>query len=240
MNHRGLRAISFAGAALALALVGAACSSTQPTPTYLVQTPAPGTATPVPATPAPTPTPAATPAPTFTPWPSASPTPTAGPTAAHTAAPTVTPSAGPTSPAAFCTGKVGNQAFFLDAANKVKITVYCATKLAAGWSLAVSPQTNYSGSKSGGTVLIYYQYRGTTTRLEVCEGSFASTLCAGNTGSVGTASFGGLSGEIDSTADGFAIRVAPGTSNAYTLVGHNVSKATLVGIGANMTIVPKT
>ncbi len=244
MNNRGLRglrAVSFAAAALALALVGAACSSAQqPTPIYLVPTPTPSAATPVPATSAPTPTPQITPAATFTPWPSASPTPTPGPTSAHTAAPTPTVSAGPTSPAASCTGKPTNQSWFLEAANNVKITVYCATRLAAGWSLAISPQTSWASNKSGGTVLIYYSYHSTATRLEVCEGTFASTLCAGNTGSVGAASFGGLSGELDSTSDGFAIRVAPGTNHAYTLVGHNVSQATLVGIGANMTIVPRT
>ena len=89
-------------------------------------------------------------------------------------------------------------------------------------------------------MLVYYQYRSTAIRLEVCEGTFAATDCSGNTGAIGTASFGGLSGELDSTADGFAIRVAPGTSQAYTLVGHNVTQSALVGIGAALKVVPKS
>jgi len=60
----------------------------------------------------------------------------------------------------------------------------------------------------------------------------------GNMGALGTASFGGLSGELDSTADGFAIRVAPGTNQAYSLVGHNVTQSTLVSIGASLKVVP--
>jgi hypothetical protein len=156
------------------------------------------------------------------------------------ASPTATLSAGPTSPAAFCTGTASNQAFFLEAAKGVKFAVYCATMLGSGWGLANSPGTEWSGNKSGGTLLIYYQYRSTATRLEVCEGTFAATDCAGNTGVIGTASFGGLSGELDSTADGFAIRVAPGTSQAYTLVGHTLTQSALVGIGADLKLVPES
>ena len=81
MNHRGLRAISFVGIALALALIGAACSSdVQPTPTSAVQTPTPTAATQAPATA--TPPSEATPLATFTPWPTLPPTPP--PTPYHT------------------------------------------------------------------------------------------------------------------------------------------------------------
>jgi hypothetical protein len=230
VNHRGLRAVTLAGAALVIALASAACVSTeQPTPIYVIVTPTP-VATQAVATPTPEPTPLTT----FTPWPTLVPTPT------PTLAPTAAPSSGPTSPAGACVGKASNQAFFLQAAKGVKFTVYCATSLGSGWGLASSPQTSWSGNKSGGTVLIYYQYRSTATRLEVCEGTFAASLCSGNTGGLGAASFGGLSGQLYSTTDGFAIRVAPGTNHAYTLVGHNVSQSTLVSVGGNMAIVPKT
>ena len=68
--------------------------------------------------------------------------------------------------------------------------------------------------------------------------TIAATDCAGDTGSLGAASFGGLSGQLYSTADGFAIRVAPGTNQAYSLVGHNVTQSTLVSIGASLKVVP--
>jgi hypothetical protein len=240
VNNRALRAMTLAGGAFVIALASVACGSSNPQPTpIIIYTSAP-TATPAASQPAtPVVTPAATPIATFTPWPSLAPTPVVTHTPTPTAAPTTPPSAGPTSPAASCTASAGNQAWFVQAANGVKFTVYCATKLASGWGLALSPQTTWSGNKSGGTVLVYYQYRNTTTRLDVCEGTFAATDCAGDTGSLGAASFGGLSGQLYSTADGFAIRVAPGTNRAYTIVGHNVTQATLVSIGAALKAVPK-
>ena len=251
MNRRSLRPVALFAAALVIASAGAACaSSEQPTPIFVVRTPAPTplviyvTPTPIVIYVTPTPnvsktgTPGATFTPLPTPKPSVSPTPKASPS--PNASPTATVSAGPTSPAAFCTGSASNQAFFLEAATGVKFAVYCATKLGSGWGLANSPGTEWSGNKSGGTLLIYYQYRSTATRLEVCEGTFAATDCAGNTGVIGTASFGGLSGELDSTADGFAIRVAPGTSQAYTLVGHNLTQSNLVSIGAGLKVVPES
>jgi hypothetical protein len=237
--------VTLSGAALVLALAGAACtSSVQPTPIY-VYTSGPATPTPAatPATPAPTltlmPTPVATPVSgaTLTPLPTDSPNPT--PTPEPAATPTPAPSSGPTSPAAACTGKAANQAWFLEASKNVKITVYCATKLGTGWGLASTPQTSWGGGKSGGTVLIYYQYRTTTTRLELCQGAFSGTDCAATTGAIGNASLGGLSGELDTVADGFAIRVAPGTSHAYTLVGHHMTQVALVAVGANLKVVPK-
>jgi hypothetical protein len=234
--------VALFAAAVVVTFAGAACaSSEQPTPIFVVRTPGP-TPIIIYVTPTPNVSTTGTPGATFTLLPtlapSVSPTPEASPSS--TASPTATVSAGPTSPAAFCTGTPANQAFFLEAVTGVKFTVYCATKLGSGWGLAKSPQTTWSGNKSGGTVLVYYQYRSTAIRLEVCEGTFAATDCSGNTGAIGTASFGGLSGELDSTADGFAIRVAPGTSQAYTLVGHNVTQSALVGIGADLKVVPKS
>ena len=239
MNRRALRALALAGAGLVMGLAGAACSSAQPTP-ILKYTAAPATDTPAPtATPAPTTKPAPTPVTTITPWPTLAPTPSKTPGPSQTAKPTALVTPGPTSPGASCSGKASNQAWFVEAANGGNFTVYCATKLATGWGLAITPGTSWSASRSGDTVLIYYQYRNTATRLEVCEGTFDASLCSGKTGVLGTATFGGLTGELDSTADGFAIRVAPGTNHAYTLLGRNVSQATLVSIGQALKVVPK-
>ena len=241
MIHRGLRTAALSGAALVLALVGAACgSSVQPTPIY-VYTSGPATPTPA-ATPEATSTPAATPAPTpvsgatLTPLPTDSPNPT--PTPEPAATPTPVPSAGPTGPAGACSD-TKHQSFFLEATKGVKIAVYCATNLAAHWGVATP--TGWSGNKTGGTVLIYYRYRTTTTTLEACEGTFSASDCpVGAVTDLGTASFGGLSGQLVSTSDGFAIVVAPGTGHAYTLVGHHVTQSTLVSIGAAMKVVPKS
>jgi hypothetical protein len=240
VNHRGFRAASFAGAALALALVGAACSSAvQPTPIYVVQTPTP-VATPV-ATPAPaTPTPEATPVATFTPWPSGTPTPSAGPTATQTAAPTPTTSAGPTSPAAFCTGGSKNQPEFVKAAHTLKWSLYCAS-LSSGWSLV--SMTWDSTKLPGGAKISYKGPSGAT--LKVFEGAWCLTTpsdCpAQSGGSLGTGSFGGLAGNVYGTADGgYGIYVAPGTSHAYQLDGYNMTQTTLQGIGPDMKVVPKT
>lgn len=241
MNHRGFRAASFAGAALALALVGAACSSAvQPTPIYVVQTPTP-VATPV-ATPAPaTPTPEATPLATFTPWPTGTPTPSAGPTATHTAAPTPTTSAGPTSPAAFCTGNANNQAFFLQAAKGVKFTVYCATKLPAGWVIA-------SGNWNGGSnnqVVVTYKYKTTSETFQLKEGAFCTTsplACISGPLTVAQSgvSFDGMSGSLDNYGtNSFLLDVASGTTHAYFMITNNVPQATAVTFAANMKAVPK-
>lgn len=225
--------MSFAGAALALALVGAACSSAvQPTPIYVVQTPAP-VVTQAPATP----TPEVTPLATFTPWPTGTPTPTAGPTPKHTAAPAPTVSAGPTSPAAFCTGAATNQPTFVQTAQTLKFAVYCPT-VAKPWSLS---NWSFDASKAPGWVKATYKSGSAT--LELDEGAFCLTspaACSPNTGSLGTASFGSLSGSLDSTSAGYAIYVSPGTKNAYQILGHNVSQATLVSIAAALKVIPKT
>lgn len=236
MNQRALRAVSFAGVALAIALVGAACNSTvQPTPIYVTQTPTPTATTGASATA----TPEATPEASFTPWPSLAPTPP--PTTPPTAAPTTAPSAGPTSPASFCTGGAANQPEFVKAAKTLKFAVYCAT-LGKGWGLTSSPGMSWAATKSGGWITITYKGPG-TAKVDVAEGSFCLTsalVCAPNTGNIGTGSFGGLSGALDSTTDGFAIYVAPGTAHAYKLVGHNVTQAILVSIGAGLKVIPKS
>ncbi len=233
MNHRGFRAATFAVAALVLAMASAACgSSEQPTPIYVVVTPTPGPATQAPATP----TAEATPLATFTPWPTATPTPE--PTPTPTLGPTETPSSGPTSPAGFCTGTAGNQAFFLEAAKGVKSAVYCATGLPSGWAISSG---NWAGTKSGGWVTVAYKYKKTSSTMSVSEGAFCltPTVCSPPGGST-SASFGGLAGALFTITGGYGIYVAPGTAHAYQIVGANVTQTTLVNAAAAMKIVPKS
>lgn len=232
MTNRMRRPAALLCAALALTLVAAACSSTTSTPQ---PTPNPTAAV---VTPSPEPT-TATLVPTFTPWPTGTPTPVPTPPPSITPKPASTPISGPTSPAGVCVGTASNVAFLTDAAKNLKFTVYCATKLARGWGFSSSPASSWSGGSSG-RVLIYYQYRSTATRLDVCEGSFGTSNCSGATTAAGTASFGGMSGKLYTTSDGFALLVSPGTTHAYSLVGHNVAKATFVAIAANMMAVPKS
>ncbi len=226
--YRVPRAAALACAALVLALVTSACSPANPTPQI---TPPPATSTPNA-----TPTAQATESPTEAPTEARTPTPVITP--APTATPVPTPSPTPSGPA--CTGSAGNLAFLSQAAKIVKFTVYCASKLASRWGFSQNPLSNWAYNKSGGYVLLYYVYGKTSTRLEVCEGAYASGNCTGSTGNIGTAKFATMSGELDSTADGFAIYVATGTSYAYAIVGHNMSQATFVSIAANMLAVPKS
>lgn len=232
VNHRRLRAVTFAGAALALALVSAGCISTdQPSPIVIVQTPTP-VATEAPATP----TPEATLSASFTPWPSLAPTPTAGPTAVHTAAPTPVPSSGPTSPAAFCTGGAANWPELLKAAKTLKFAVYCAS-LGKGWSLTTA---SWAAPAGGGTFSA--KYKGPSgASIEVAEGSFCLTPTVCSPAGSGTpASFGGLSGHLFNTAVlEYSIYVNPGTKTAYQILGHHMSQPTLVGIAAALKVIPK-
>lgn len=225
MNHHGLRTVGLAGAAFVLAVAGAACSSNTPsTPAPVIATPTP-VVTPAEDTTAPTDTPEANP----TLLPTLPPTPTPGPSKSAPAPnPTVAPSAGPTSPAAFCTG---GDAEFVKSAHTLKFDVYCAV-IGKGWSLA---SWNWSATKSGGQVIATYKGPGTQS-IDVSEGQFTAYP---NTGNIGAGKFGGLTGNLDTTADGFAIYAAVGTVH-YQIVGHNVLQATLVNVGKSLRIVPKT
>lgn len=232
VNHRRLRAVTFAGVVLAIALASAGCiTSVQPTPIIIVQTPTP-VATQAPATPTPEPPPLAS----FTPWPTLAPTPTIGPTVLHTAAPTAVPSSGPTSPAAFCTGGAANWPELIKAAKALKFAVYCAS-LGKGWSLTTA---SWAAPAGGGTFTA--KYKGPSgASIELAEGSFCLTpsVCS-PPGSSTAASFGGLSGHLFNTAVlEYSIYVNPGTKTAYKILGHHMSQATLVGIAAALKVIPK-
>jgi hypothetical protein len=224
VNPRGIRRLGLIGAAFALAAISAACISTeQPTPIYIIVTPTPAPS--VEATPTEAP---ATPTPELSTEPSAEPSAEITPTPTPTPTPTLAPGVTPTPLAGGCVGGTNesNRTFFVQAANALRFTVYCGANMGAGWSLASSPMSTWSGG-SHPNIQIFYQYRKTSTRIEICEGTIPSGACAGDTGLVGSANFGPLSGQMYSTADGFAIRVAPGTNHAYTIVGHNLTQSAL-------------
>ncbi len=242
MNSRHTRGVALVCGAILLAASAAACISTeQPTPIYIVVTPTPAPSEVVTPPPSeavtPAPSEVATPADSFTPWPSLSPTPESTPVPTVTETPTPPAGVTPSPPAGGCVGAVSeaNRMFFVDAANGLKFTVYCGFGW-SGWGLASSPQSTWSGG-SHGNIIIRYQYKKTSSRIEVCEGTIPSGECEGDTGSLGSASFGPLSGTLYSTSDGFAVRVAPGTSQAYTIIGHNVTQTTVVTYATRMAAV---
>lgn len=230
-SHRSFRAVVLAGAALTLAIASAACGSSGPTTPINVPSPVPTT----PATATLGATSEATPSATITPAPS--PTSTASPTATPTATPTVAPSASPTSPAAFCTGSAKNQAFFVEAANKLKFNVYCA-RLGKGWSLVSG---SFDSPKAGAWLTINYKGPGGAT-VVVSEGAFClpPSSCVTAVGYVGPASFGGLSGRLYSLGDGTEIQVNPGTTHAYQIDGSMVGPTALADIAAALKVVPKS
>jgi hypothetical protein len=230
VKHRVIRAVTLGAAALVIALAGAACSSTgQPTPIYVIQTPTPA-ASDVAATPTAAATPEVTAAPTATVAPSASPSATPTPT------PTPATSSSPTSAAAFCTGKPTNQPTFVQTAKTVKFAVYCPT-MTTGWSLV---SWSFDATHAPGWVKA--SYKGPSgSSLELSEGSFCltPTVCS-PPGSPTSAAFGGLTGSLFNTGSlEYSIYVAPGTKNAYQVLGHHMSQATLTGIATALKIVPK-
>jgi hypothetical protein len=233
VNRRNLRAVTLAGAAVVLAVAGAACSATvQPTPIYVVVTPSPETA----ATEAPaTPTPEVSVA-SFTPWPTLAPTPTPGPTGTPVPAATPVVSAGPTSPAAACSAAATNLPEFVNAAKALKFAVYCA-HVGKPWGFTGMTWASAGGGKFHAT------WKAGSASITLDEGAFCLTpsVCSPLGGSIGTASFGGLSGQLFQTAaTDFSIYVHPGTKTAYQILGHNVTQATLVSIAAGLKIIPKT
>ena len=144
-------------------------------------------------------------------------------------------------PAALCTGGSGNQPEFVRAANTLTFDVYCG-RLGKGWGLSISPGMSWAATKSGGWLKIGYQGPGGAT-VDVAEGAFCFTspgACSPNTGNLGTGMFAGLSGDLDSTVDGFAIYVNPGTKSAYQITCKGLSQATFQSIAASLVPVPKS
>jgi hypothetical protein len=240
VSQRGLRAVTVAGAAVVLAIVSAACVTTaEPTPIYIYITPTPSATMAETAAPVETQATEPTAVPeTPTPLPAGSPTSeaTQAPTPESTLAPGATPAPG----GASCTGTADNQAFFVQAANGLKFTVYCVTGLPSGWTITVG---NWAYNKYGGSIDVNYRYKKTSETFTVTEGAFCLTgpgPCSPNTGTIGPASFGGLAATLYSTSGGLAIYSSPGTTHAYQITATDVPQATLTAISAAMMAVPKS
>jgi hypothetical protein len=151
--------------------------------------------------------------------------------------PIPSPSPSPTGPAGGCSGGASVQPYFIDAANHLKFAVYCGAvpkgwvfkSFSNSWPGVAKMSATYAGP-GGATIIIK-------------EGAFCTTsasACSPSTGSLGTAHFGTLSGQLDSTTTGFAIYVNPGTAQGYTATGTSVSQATFVSIVAALYLVPKS
>ena len=229
MNNPRMRVPSIIAAVAGLALVFAACTAAKPTDIVIYTTPSPApTGTPVPGdTTSPTPA-----APTDTPAGGSG-----SPTASVAGSATPTPSPSPTGPAGGCAGSADTQAFFVDAAKHLKFAVYCGS-VTKGWHFS-------SGSNSWpGVSTMSATYAGPSgAKIVIKEGAFCTTsasACSPNSGSLGTAHFGKLTGNLDTVGSGFAIYVNPGTTQGYTATGTSVTKATFVNIVAALYLVPKT
>lgn len=236
---------------LGLAMTVAGCGVTKTSPVYIYVTPPPEVA----ATSHghPTPSPTATTAEDSSPSPNpsagesasassstdASPTATASASASASSSPgsTPTPSATPVQtprPASFCSGSADNQSFFSAAAHVLSFQVYCAI-VPSGWWLD-------TGSYSGGKITITYKANG-GKQIVLNEGAFCTTgvdACSPHQGTLGSAYFGNLDGQLDSLAGGgFAVYVAPGTTRGYTATGTGITQAAFVSIVAGLSMVAK-
>jgi hypothetical protein len=240
MNHRGMSVSSrhsrmpVLGAAACLLLAISACTAGKPTQVVVHVTLPPATATA-------TATPTEPTGPTDTPSTTATPTSTASgsPTASGSALPSGSPAASPTGPAGGCLGTQDNQDFFALAANKLTFAVYCATPR-SGWYVNGGTYTQ----PNGGTLNVAYKGSGGAT-LALKEGAFCTTSAAACSthigGSLGSASFGDLTGTLYAIAGGgYAIYVAPGTAHGYTAIGTNVTQGTFVSIVSALIRVPKS
>jgi hypothetical protein len=234
VNSRRLRVPTLTAMAMGLVIVLAGCTAATPTPIYIQLTPTPAPVTPVPtASPTPAPTDTPTPVPSES---AAAPTDTPAVTAAPTDTPAsaATPSGGP---AAGCSGKVSNQPFWVETANNVPFTVYCAV-VPSPWYFSGASST-YGAS---GTVTATYQTTG-GGKIEIKEGAFCTSgasACSPHDSVVGSAHFGDLTGSLDAVGSGFAIYVSPGTSHGYTATGTGVGQSAFVNIVAALIKVPKS
>jgi hypothetical protein len=209
------------------------------------------TVTSPPANATPTPTPTLYLAPTDSPTPTAESTPTAEtgssatptskakstatPTAAASATPTASGSAGPTfsAAAAGCTGTAEHKAFFDSAAAALGFDVYCGA-LPSDWWLQ---SAQYSGNQLTAS---YANSKGWTVSLG--EGNFCPGLpsCLTSTSSLGSASFGSLSGSLKLISAGtYGVFVNAGTTHGYRMIGKGMTQAQFKAWAAALVKIPK-
>ena len=219
----------FAALTLAAGLVFAACSSGTP-----------ATLAPVP-TPSPTETP--TEAPTDTPAPTE--TPTLAPTALATATPAPTPipvqTPGVAGDPTTCTDWAKDSSFFTAAAHSLPSGYYCAT-LPSGWLLN---SLAWAKPKTGGWMTLNYHSKNKTQIITIGEGNFCPQTadpsnCWTSVSSLGTASFGGLTGTLEQLSGGqFAVFVNPNTKTGYQIIGKGMTQSAFVAMAAAMVLIPK-
>jgi len=230
MTTHARRLTALAAVAVLAGALGGACSSAeQPTPIFVIVT----------ASPQPTDTPTPTPAPTETAGPSES----ASASPSATAAPTATPvPGGGLVGVEYCTGSQTIKDFFTLVANNPKVTfaVYCG-KMPSGWGVQPPSGLNY-GTPSAGAWLTGVYVKSGGAMITLKEGKYlGGDICsASSTGTLGTASFASMSGELHSIPGGFAICLNPGSKSAYEISGTGVNQSTFTSIAANLVLVPKT
>jgi hypothetical protein len=227
MTTRARRLMALAAAVVVAGALGGACASTeQPTPIIVILTP----------TPAPSPT--DTPTPEATETPEASESAEASPTESATATPV--PGGGLVG-VENCTGSSTIKSFFTMVANDPKVTfaVYCG-KMPSGWGVKPPDGLNYATPSSGSWLTGEYLKSG-GGGVTVKEGKYGTDICStSSTGTIGTASFASMTGDLHTIPGGFAICIDPGTKNAYEISGTGINQATFTSIAANLVLVPKT
>jgi len=150
----------------------------------------------------------------------------------------VPPTPTPAPPASTCTGGKTVQAFLVQAAAQLPFDLYCGA-FPSGWSASIAAY-NIDGM---GVHLQYVNDSGGWIDIGEGPGCVGSPAqCSQHQSTLGTASFGGLSGELDlfNSTPTYALYVAPGTAHAYEMAGRGISQADFVSLAAAMVKVPKT
>jgi hypothetical protein len=166
-------------------------------------------------------------------------TPAATPTAVASATPAASGSADPTFSVAagHCTGTAKHKAFFDQAAAALSFDVYCGA-LSSDWWLEGGQFLQSSG---GSLTASYQNVKGWTISLG--EGNFCPGLpdCWQSTSSLGTASFGSLSGSLKLVSAGtYGVFVDAGTTHGYRIIGKGMTQAQFVSWAAALVKVPKS
>jgi hypothetical protein len=195
------------------------------------------------ATPIPTPTLVTTATPEITPTPAPTPTPTPAPTAAPTitATPAATPTAATTpGPGAKCVGSPAAREWFADQATHFTWNVYCASALPSGWGI---DPINKATARYTGVGYMEVWYAGPSgSVMWLREGDFCSTVgcsLSPNSGLIGPAKIGDMSGKLYWEETLLVILVNPGTNHAYTLYSEDVSQSTFLDYAGHFVRVPR-
>jgi hypothetical protein len=112
-------------------------------------------------------------------------------------------------------------AFWTEAVNRLTFPVYCAV-VPSGWFFTGS-ELNYKVPNGGWVWATYKNNSG--AQIMIQEGAYCTTSCSPGTAG-GAASFAEQAGKLYTLpGGGFAIYVNPGTGQAYTATGTNITQA---------------